>query len=82
MSRANTSGSLTVRVRVVCNKRSRSWRWTIAKFPSVSMGFAEQWADGIQNRDTMNLLAADYMNSVNADECHVEYEVAPFHHFL
>jgi hypothetical protein len=46
------------------------------------MGFAEQWADGTQNRDTMNLLAADYMNSVNADECRVEYEFAPFHHFL
>ena len=82
MSDNNTRGSLTVRVRVICSKRSRSWRWTMVKFPAVDMGFAERWSEDATNRDTMNFLGHQYMTSVNATEFYVEYEFAPFHHFL
>jgi hypothetical protein len=46
------------------------------------MGFAERWSDDATNRETMNFLGHQYMASVNATEFFVEYEFAPFHHFL
>lgn len=82
MSSADTRGSLTVRVVVVCNKRVRRWSWPLVKFPAVSMAFAEQWAGSSQNRDTVTALAVEHMRSVNANEHYVSYEFAPFKHFL
>ena len=82
MSDNNTRGSLTIRVRVSCENQARSWRWTIVKFSSVDIGFAERWSEDATNRDTMNFLAFQQMSSVNATEFFVEYEFAPFHHFL